>query len=430
MAITIIDQPYKWAVRGQKLMIIASSDEVANTGFRFGVEVVIDGKAYNFYLQPAPDDNMYFDLQSLIDDMRNDEALAYHFTTDDTYDDLSRLSISFTLSEYWLVTGILTLNAGSEEIGESMIAINGYFQVTDGYKPNVLTGGVNIRYTMQNGASYAMSDRKQTTSPFYLSDTWGFSGGTNNIWIPVFEEDYGMLLIPGNNTYLTGNVDVDKIVIVMHNSTGATTTQDILLNGYDVEGLPVYPGNLNDWAGLTVKPNLFANWRCYTVTIKRNDNLVTKSETYIFYNAYRYGQNDCHNDRVRLGWVNSRGGWDYFNFIKKSETSDEIERKKFKKVLFNGTVDVFEANARGLQERRNIVQQIITITTDYITEGEFLFLRSLLVSNQVCMLNDDKNNPLATPVNLDDTTYVEKKTRDGKLYNLTLKIRMANNYTT
>ena len=33
MAITISDQPYTWALRGQKLMIVALSDEVANTGF-------------------------------------------------------------------------------------------------------------------------------------------------------------------------------------------------------------------------------------------------------------------------------------------------------------------------------------------------------------------------------------------------------------
>jgi hypothetical protein len=31
---------------------------------------------------------------------------------------------------------------------------------------------------------------------------------------------------------------------------------------------------------------------------------------------------------------------------------------------------------------------------------------------------------------LDDTNYTEKKTRDGKLYNLTLKVRIANEYWT
>ena len=53
----------------------------------------------------------------------------------------------------------------------------------------------------------------------------------------------------------------------------------------------------------------------------------------------------------------------------------------------------------------------------------------LLVSNQVTWLSTDAaGNPIAIPVNLDDTSYTEKKTRDGKLYNVTFKVRYANNY--
>jgi hypothetical protein len=76
------------------------------------------------------------------------------------------------------------------------------------------------------------------------------------------------------------------------------------------------------------------------------------------------------------------------------------------------------------------VQQVLTITSDYITEGEFLLLRSLLVSNQVTWLSTDAGKTVEIPVKLDDTNYVEKKTRDGKLYNVTLKVRIANEYWT
>ncbi len=68
--------------------------------------------------------------------------------------------------------------------------------------------------------------------------------------------------------------------------------------------------------------------------------------------------------------------------------------------------------------------------SDYIQEGEFLFLRSLLVSNQVVWITQRNGENIALPVNLDDTTYTERKTRDGKLYNLSLKVRMANEYWT
>jgi hypothetical protein len=154
------------------------------------------------------------------------------------------------------------------------------------------------------------------------------------------------------------------------------------------------------------------------------------SESYVFYNAKAYGQSDCHWDNIRLGRVNSRGGWDYFNFIKKSETTDEIQRKQYRQVLFNGNPTMFSTNVRGKTDRRSLVEQVITATSDYISEGEFTLLRSLMVSNQVTWLSSDQGKPLEIPVNIDDTSYVERKLRDGKLYNVTIKFRIANEYWT
>jgi hypothetical protein len=426
MAITINDQPYQWAVRGQKLMIIATSTETAQNGFRYGLTVTINLKVYNFYITPYIDDKLYFDLNSLVNTLRNDEPLNYHMETDDTYDDQSKLNVSFSIAEYWMVAGVLTENEGSSVNGDPLLVVNGYFQVVDGYKPNVQTGTSKVKYSLTNTSSFVMSDRTLTTTPLpKLASTWGV--GSSSIWIPVFETDYGVLNIPGNAAYL-GNNTVTDVKIQIFSSTGVPTSISLPLNGYDIEALPVYPANLNDWTGLTVKPSLFPDWRFYQVVIQNGVNNV--SRVYSFYNAAAYGQSDCWWDKIRLGWVNSRGGWDYFNFTKKSETTDEIERKKIRKVLFNGSVSIFNQNDRGLEDRRNIVQQVMTVTSDYISEGEFILLRSLLVSNQVTWITQDAGKYVAIPVNLDDTNYVEKKTRDGKLYNVTLKVRIANEYWT
>jgi hypothetical protein len=427
MAITINDQPYTWALRGQKLMIVAISDEVGNTGFKYGVEVILNGVPYQFYLSPAPDDRLYFDMNPLLDTMRNYEPQNFHFATDNTQADTSGMTLTFTLTEWWIVAGVLDQNPGSEVYGDSALAVNGYFQVIDGYKPNVQTGGAAVRQSLTNTSSYAMSDRNNNTSPFYLSESWSLGVATNSIWIPVLEQDYGVLSIPGNDTYLTNNV-VDRFTITIFSSTGVPTQETIMLSGFDIENLPVYPANLNDWTGLTVKPSLFANWRCYTVAVL--NSVTGKSESYIFYNTHDYGQADCNFDNIRLGWVNSRGGWDYFNFTKKSEITNEIERKTFRKVLFNGSTSIFTANDRTLTQRQNLVQQVLTVTSDYITEGEFILLRSLLASNQVTWLTEYDSKFIEIPVNIDDTSYVEKRTSDGKLYNVTLKVRMSNQYNT
>jgi hypothetical protein len=426
MAITINDQPYPWAVRGQKLMIIAVSDETAQPGFRYGVEVLLNGTPYTFYVAAAPDTRLYFDVQSLVNDMRNSEPLNYHLSTDNTVNDASKITMDFTLSEYWIVNGILTLAEGSEVQGEESIIINGYYQVKDGYKPSPENGNSSVKYSLTNTSSYAMSDRIVGTNNWPMIYTFG--SNNNNVMIPVFESDYGVLCVPGNNTYLSNNA-ADNVLIQILSSAGVPTSQSIPLNGYDIEALPVYPANLNDWTGLTVKPSLFPNWRYYQVVVRNSTNGQV-SDSYIFYNAKAYGQSDCWWDNIRLGWVNSRGGWDYFNFIKKSEKTDEIQRKQYKQVLFNGSTSVFSSNDRGKTDRRSLVEQVITATSDYISEGEFTLLRSLMVSNQVTWLSEDQGKPIEIPVNIDDTSYVEKKTRDGKLYNVTVKFRIANEYWT
>jgi hypothetical protein len=424
--ITIIDQPYEWAVRGQKLMIVASSTETAQVGFRYGVEIDIDGTLYNFYVAAAPDGNLYFDVQSLLNDMRNYEPVNFHLTTDDTVDDLSKKVLNFTLTEWWIVGGILTEAEGSEEVGTECLIVNAYYQVKDGYKPSPESGNSAVKFSLTNATSYAMSDRIIGTHNWPLATTFGVSN--NNVVIPSFETDYGVLSIPGNATYLSNN-GANSFTITIYSSTGSPTAQNIALDDWDIEALPVYPANLNDWTALTVKPSLFANWRYYQVVILNSSNNAV-SETYIFYNANAYGQSDCWWDKIRLGWVNSRGGWDYFNFTKKSEVSNEIQRKPYRKVLFNGGPTIFSTNDRGKTDRRNLVEQVITATSDYISEGEFTLLRSLMVSNQVTWLSTDQGKPIEIPVNMEDTSYVEKKIRDGKLYNVTIKFKVANEYWT
>jgi hypothetical protein len=426
MAITINDQPYEWAVRGQKLMIVAISDATAQPGFRYGVQIILQGTPYNFFVAPAPDTRLYFDMQSLVNDMRNSEPLNYHLDTDNTQNDASKITYDFTLSEWWIVNGVLTQNEGSEVNGVDGIIINGYYQVKDGYKPSPESGNSAVKYSLTNATSYAMSDRIVGTNNFAFASTWGI--GTSNVFIPSFETDYGVLCIPGNDSYLSNNA-ADKFTITIYSSAGAPTAQTINLNAYDIEALPVYPANLNDWTGLTVKPSLFPNWRFYEVKLFTSSN-VTASESYIFYNAKAYGQSDCWWDKIRLGWVNSRGGWDYFNFTKKSEVSNEIQRKPYRKVLFNGGPTIFSTNDRGKTDRRNLVEQVITATSDYITEAEFALLRSMMVSNQVTWLSTDQGKAIEIPVNMEDTSYVEKKIRDGKLYNVTIKFKVANEYWT
>jgi hypothetical protein len=149
------------------------------------------------------------------------------------------------------------------------------------------------------------------------------------------------------------------------------------------------------------------------------------SKYYYFYNAELYGQYDCRYNYVRLGWVNSRGGWDYFNFIKKNEITNNIDRKQYKRVLYNGTNTIFSRFDRQLFDRQNLVTQTLSIVSDWVQENEFVFLRSLLASNQVHLINNDGTH---VPVSMDESSFLERKERNGKLYNVSLKVTYSQDY--
>lgn len=426
MAITIVDSPYEWTPAGQKLMYVASSTNVGETGFRYRIRVVIGstGDEYTFYIAAHPsDDNLYYDLASLVK-LRNDEsttALHNHILSlnetagkgFDVYD--------VYIGEAWIVSGALTYNAGSEELWTGVV-MNGYYQVTDGYKPNVATGNRNIRYAMTFNDSYVMSDRKNDTHKWRYADSFNVAPASSRVFIPVRESDYGVLTLPVDDTYMVN--DVFKVRVFINKADGTNTANyDILLNDGVIEHVGVFPANLNNDTSIGVqKPSDYVNWRYISVRVM-NNGIVNKSCQYILYNAQLYGSYDCHWNNIRLAWVNSRGGWDYFNFNKKSETSLNIERKRYQRVLFDGTTNIFNANARGLTERGNIVNKQIQATSDWIQEGEFEFLKSLFMSNEVHWIQDDGTY---IPVNVEDTTYLKRIIRDGKQYNQTITITLTN----
>jgi hypothetical protein len=428
MAITIEDQPYAWSARGQKLMVVASSDETAQDGFQYGVTIDNNttGQSFNFFISPAIDDRLYFDLQSLIQ-LRNREAQGnqLHDLDTGTLDDTSTWnSLDFSIAEWWIVAGILTENAESSVNGTEILVDNQYYQPTDGYKPNPETGAANVKFSLTNDSSLVMSDRPITTKYPPIFATWGIAAG--KVAIAVREEDYGLLYVPGNADYLSNN-GAHSATVTMFPAVGLSVASTITLSDYNVEGLPVFPANLNNRTGVFLpKPNLFPDWKYYRVRIN-NAASNQVSADYIFWNECVYGNCECIWPNVRLAWVGARGGYEYFNFKKKSEYTTEVDRKLYKRPLFNNSPSIFYANDRGLNQRTNLAQRILTVTSDYITQDEFIYLRGLIVSNQVHLINDDGTY---IAVNIDDTSYVEKTSYDGKLYNVTLKVRMANEYWT
>jgi hypothetical protein len=133
---------------------------------------------------------------------------------------------------------------------------------------------------------------------------------------------------------------------------------------------------------------------------------------------------DCRFDNVRLGWTNTCGGVDYFNFTKKSELSYSYDRKQYQKVVgsYNASTFGFNNYDRGTTDRYVTTTKGLQINSDWVSVGEFELLQTLCRSNDVFIINDDGT---MTPVLVDTQNFVIKDERYSKLYNVTLNLKYS-----
>jgi hypothetical protein len=409
-------------------MFIATSSNYTESQFKYGVKVTASstGQVLQFLVTPDVDGKLIFDLQSVVK-LRNEDSTAnWHGSPMSDYP-IEPVGGAYEeydvqLQEWWLIASVLTENVAARE-DVNLIVFNASLQPSYGYAPPVDSVDERWSFAMASDTAQVLTDRVSTTHNWWKADSFPI-GSVDAVYIPVLERDYGLLSITPTNRY-TLNAPPYRARYIIFSSTGASSSYN--LDTTEVDGIihiPCYPMNINSDALITARPATTANWRYYTIQLFDNSTNAS-SIRYCFYNAEIWGQHDCRFDNVRLGWVNSRGGWDYFNFIKKNEWNNQIERKQYRRVLYRDSTEVFRAADRQLYDRENIVTRNLTITSDWVQEGEFIFLKNLLFSNQVQIIDI---YGVATPVSIVDTAFNEKNERNGKKYNVTLNVTISQDY--
>lgn len=433
MAITFSSFPYGWSVRNQKLMVIAASTDSGASGFKYGVTVTdnSNGKIYNFLCDKSPqDDRLYFDLAPLVYLRNFEPEIDLHDIPCDAFQPEPEGNgfriYNVRVSGWWLQAGVLT--EMDEGYDSDVLVVNGYYQIVDGYRPNPET-----RFALANNQSLVMNDLTTETHTWYYKDSMPFAAVAGKIVaIPCFLTDYGVFTTPwdGKTNLTTTAAEILEFVLY----TGDVDTYTTHSWTYDpataspnnlIIHVGVYPGNLAAAGDPNVEPPAnYSDWMFYTVQYKTKSGLP-KSRKYVFYNAERYGQSDCNHDRVRLGWIGSKAGWNYWNFIKKNEYTNQIDRKRFERTVFDGTGNVHDTNRRTLVDRPTLVERTLSVTSDWVQEAEFEYLRSLFVSNQVSLITDTGGN---IPCSVEDAQFLERRGRNGKLVNVTFTVKIAQPY--
>jgi len=406
MAITIHDQPYEYTPVGQRLMLVASSTNVANAGFRF----VFDFGSFQVNVQPNAANKGILDLAPIFrESLFHDASLI---TTTNDVDLKSVAFISCTIKEGWLVDGVFTVSGSGMADIDDVYAFLAEYQVSDGYKPNP-----NTRYALDGITKYLMSERNVDTHKWSEAAARGLS--SNFVYIPTRLADWGVMYTP-SATALLADSDFDIAVFSTYDNSDVLidTVNVNLINSNDIVNvIGANPSNLI-LGGLD-----FTNVKYYTIQIGKEIAFpvyTPTSRVYCFYIV----PDDCRFDNVRLGWTNTCGGVDYFNFTKKSELSYSYDRKQYQKVVGTYNASSFDFNTfdRGVTDRYVTTTKGLQINSDWVSVGEFNLLQTLCRSNDVYIINDDGT---LTPVLVDTQNFVIKDERYSKLYNVTLNLKYS-----
>jgi len=407
MAITIDDQPYEYTPVGQRLMLVASSDNVANAGFRF----VFDFGSFQVNVQPNAADKGILDLAPIFREQLQHDANE-HFQTTGT-ENSSVAFISCTIKEGWLVDGVFTVSGSGMADIDDVYAFLAEYQVSDGYKPNP-----NTRYALDGITKYLMSERNVDTHKWSEAVARGLS--SDYVYIPTRVADYGLLYAPSSTALLIDS-DFDIVVFSSYDDDDVLIdTQFLALsnNSSIVNVIGGFYANIDLWGGLDL-----TGAKYYTIQFGKETAFpvyTPSSRVYCFYLV----DDDCRFDNVRLGWTNTVGGVDYFNFTKKSELSFNYDRKQYQKVVgsYNALSFGFDTFDRGMTDRYVTTTKGLQINSDWISVGEFNLLQTLCRSNDVYIINDDGT---MTPVLVDTQNFVIKDERYSKLYNVTLNLKYS-----
>jgi hypothetical protein len=406
MAITIDDQPYEYTPIGQRLMIVASSDNVANTGFRY----VFDFGAAQVNVQPNAQGKGILDLAPIFRESLQHDAGAINEGMNVEY--TSVVQISCTIKEGWLVDGVFEVSGSGMADIDDVYAFLAEYQVADGYKPNP-----NTRYATNGTNKYLLSERTTDTHKWIEAPARGLS--SDYVYIPTRLADFGQLYSISNNGLLFDNDATDLFVSTYDNSDTLieATNYSLFTDLNSVSRLGAYPQNL------IIDGADFTNVKYYTIQAGASiapPVYMPSSNVYCFYLV----PDDCRFDNVRLGWTNAVGGVDYFNFTKKSELSFSYDRKQYQKVIgtYNEATFGFNTWDRGTTDRYVNTTKGLQINSDWISVGEFNLLQTLCRSNDVFIIGDDAT---MTPVIVDTQNFVIKDERYSKLYNVTLNLKYS-----
>lgn len=261
------------------------------------------------------------------------------------------------------------------------------------------------------------------------------------------------MLIDSTSNFLTNSPSGQTIesgqshslAFLSHNDFGATTPTT------QIRGMLYFTSGgsrqFDIYMGTNYQPTAVADYLRFSVGIgpKNLDSAVTSSKitggtinwpTVSHYDVYAFAtgltqtsvtkrftleEPDCKYETYRLKFLNRLGGWDYFNFKKRSDVDLVVDKTTWTKRAVSGNYGGHLIGAKGESIMNIDAIQKYTVNSDWLTEEQSLWLDELITSTDVYWIYNNQIYPIIIETN--------SKKRGIKanqpMFNLTIQFRTA-----
>jgi hypothetical protein len=250
----------------------------------------------------------------------------------------------------------------------------------------------------------------------------------NNQKVMLTDEGYLYSLLDFANDPIT------QVSIEEYNSSGvsiSTTTLNVpSLSSFSHIAIPVAPASLNKVSGSMIasgsQPIISSNAASYHINLLNSSSLASER---FYYNI----DSECRFETRRLEFLNSLGGFDYFNFTKVSRHSEDIERKFFQTtsndLQTDGSINYSISNREKVQYYTKSMPKM-KLTSDWIEYNTYNWLLELIESPEIYLM-DSYTAPSGSteirriPVKNIEGNWEEKVSSVDKVFNLEVNLEFG-----
>ncbi len=417
MAITSVTyEPQNYRTVYNPIEYVATSNQTAQNRFKYLFDVY-DGVTKIASLKVPADPNGYgrADIHGICESYIKTDLGEINTTANaDGFTDNPNSYKEFTvkIGEEWFVGS--TLNSNPDQEIRDAIVYNGCL-------PNYRVNGVN--FAEYQATNYYTNYTDNLPNRRWLTNAPKGTGvNGNNQSVELTDEGWIYFLYDH-----TSNPITNAQYITFDSSGGVISTFEIdnnvtLLGDKYMLKIPCAPNSINNINptefSIGTPPVITSSVASYKIFLL--DTISSVSSEEIYFNV----DSECRYETRRLEFLNSLGGFDYFNFTKVSKKSEEIERKFYKQNADNldgsGVINYNLADREKVQYYTKSMPKM-KLTSDWVDAQTFNWLLELIDSPEIYLHEHGER----IAVQNIEGNWEEKRANVDRVFNLEVNLEFS-----